>query len=125
MLAMKQMLIWEPSIYRAELDCKGCYQRISPKAIFFIDGGEIQYLLPRESSSYQAYSVRCGGCGLKDFLHDQFSNEFRQAMNYYNPDPMNPDTPLIKALRQVVREELKQILKEEAFDPNGPFSPAP
>lgn len=118
------MLIWEPSIFKSDLQCRGCSNMIPAKSIFFIAPGEIQYLLPN-NAGYQAYSVRCASCGLKEYLNNEFGDQFKVAIENYNPNTSGYDTNLTRAVRQIVRQELQQILKEEAFDPHGPFSPAP
>lgn len=61
---------------------------------------------------------------MKDFLSNEFGMQFRSAIENYSPDSYH-ETPLTRLMRQIVRQELQQILKEEAFDPHGPFSPAP
>lgn len=120
-----QLLIWEPSIYRGTLECRGCAKDIPAKSPFFILESEIKYLLPHDSP-YQAYSVRCAACGLLDFLHTHFGQIFQDTIKNYNVGyGESYATPFMTSIRELVRAELKHILKEEAFDPNGPFSPAP
>lgn len=120
----KSLLVWEASIFRASLDCKGCHTAIAPKSVFFIDPYDIKYLVPN-GSGYEANSVRCAGCGLLEFLSSEFGNLATSAMNNYDPLKQSYQPPILTAIRQIVRQELQQILKEEAFDPHGPFSPAP
>lgn len=125
---MIRLLLWEPSIYRAELNCKSCNETIAPKSIFFINEADIKNLLPREGYNYDnAYSVRCAACGFRDFLRDDFGHLAKEAIENHRLDDNNYgyDKPFKAALKQLIRDELKQILREEAFDPHGPFSPDP
>lgn len=123
------MLLWEPSIYRAELNCRSCNETIVPKSMFFIQESDIKNLLPNPGTSYgydAAYSVRCTACGFKEFLRNEFSYLAKEAIeNHTLNDGSGYDKPFKAALKQLIREELKQIIREEAFDPHGPFSPDP
>lgn len=119
-----RVLIWEPSIYRDTLACYTCNENIPAKSLFFILEGEIKWLLPHDTS-YQPYSTRCASCGLKYFMDGNFDGLFRNAIKNHNVTYEGIDTPLVRSIKQLVRDELQQILKEEAYDPNGPFSPAP
>lgn len=121
-----KLLLWEPSIYRAELHCKSCSDLIAPKSIFFINESDIKNLLPHNNGYDTAYSVRCSACGFKDFLRNEFGYLAKEAIDSHNLNNGDSyDRPFKASLKQLIREELKQILREEAFDPHGPFSPDP
>lgn len=106
---MNCITIWVPpennSIYRgsfqAYLSCKLCGHSINPGTLISCSFDDLTRLA--ESGGYKnVYSIHCASCTFKDIFHD---DTFRGIMT------------------ELVREELKKIIKEEVHDPDGAFSP--
>jgi len=83
------------------MSCGQCSTSISPCTLIGIDPYDFNKLNDR--NYHGGYSVECGQCALKSLLSS---------------------TALQSLLQDIVREELKKIIKEEVHDPNGAFSPS-
>ena len=103
--------IWIPpedrSIYRSSqaipyLSCKHCGQSINPGTLVSSSSYDDLIKLGQPNGYSTIYSIRCARCTFEEIFRDQ---NFKSVIN------------------ELVREELKKIIKEEVYDPNGTFSP--
>lgn len=129
-------LQWEPSILLQELECSSCNTAIPVKSMFSINPDDIKNLVPNPNYPYQkAYSVKCTDCAIEDAVEQMLrqaadsgsgGSSIRESIkSVIRSDAGAREQPIGNIIRGIVREELKQILTEEAFDPHGPFSPTP
>jgi len=129
---------WEPCLLLQEIQCQKCHDTIPPKGIFFINEDDIKNLIPRDYNNYQKpYSLKCADCAIEDHIDQALRHaadsgsgsggSVRESIKSVirNDAGGLHGQSISNTIREIVRQELKQILTEEAFDPNGPFSPSP
>lgn len=106
---MKSLHFYNPPLHNLRtLRCEKCSIELLPKSIVYSDE-------PSELYNNLWPTVMCSGCGLNEHVTYQIQSAAES----------DGHLTLTKALQQIVRNELKKILKEETADPNGTFSPAP
>jgi hypothetical protein len=117
------MYVYEPPHYAPAIQCRDCWKEIKPKTVVFISPDELQYLY---YGTNNANSLRCSHCGLEDYYITKLRNDLDEMLRQDAQNPAKERKPiiLVEMLNQIVRHELKKILKEEAADPHGTFSPA-
>lgn len=114
---MNTLAIWVPpkndSIYHTQtyLYCRKCSNQIKPGTVMGVDMNDLTRL-----GSEVPYNPECTLCALKTFMQDPGARDallqtVREELKFGN------------ILREQVREELRKIIKEEVYDPNGTFSP--
>jgi hypothetical protein len=121
-----ELMKWEPTPWMPVLQCRNrdCHNTVLPQTMFFITSADIKNLGPNHD--YAAYSVRCVTCGIRDFIGEELENAAKQQewAATLSPDKEQPkESTIITSMRSMIRRELKKILKEEAADPSGTFSP--
>ena len=115
---MNTLALWIPpksdSIYwnPPYLYCHKCSQTISAGTVIGLDSNDLQRL----STSDLPYNAECTTCAIKTFMlmpnvRESVFEVVREELKYG------------QVLKEMVREELKTIIKEEVYDPNGTFSP--
>lgn len=115
---MTTLAIWVPrrtdSIYSAPayLYCHKCSKSIQPGTVIGIDDNDLQRL----GTDQLPYSAECTLCAIKTFMlvpavKEALFETVREELKFGN------------VLRDQVREELRKIIREEVYDPNGTFSP--
>ena len=101
---MRAFVVWMPpinystssNIYQSHYNCDKCSAEILPSMVMAIDGGDV-YNVGKDNK--YIYNIRCLSC------------EFKYDRNFH------------EAVTEMVRKELRKIIKEEIHDPKGPFSP--
>lgn len=108
--------IYDPPHYVNMVSCKECFVNIKPHSVIYCFDAD----LPMVYSNNAPYSLRCNSCGIKSLIADDVGRALEQLRT-----GVSVNTPILNLLRELVRDELKKILREEAFDPHGTFSPDP
>ena len=99
------LTLWVPpkraSIYTKQyyVTCRTCGERIEPGTIMGVETQDLEHL----ADDQPPYNAKCLRCSFNVLL------EYPGVVGF---------------IHEVVREELKKIIKEEVHDPNGPFSPS-
>jgi hypothetical protein len=117
-------MIWAPPPYgNVSLNCQDCSTSIERGDIFGIHGSDLPKLNRLEE--YQTFiSLTCFECSTKEVL-SQVVDQALGKKDSYDTHIKNLGNQLKEIVKEQTRIVLKDILREEAADPNGAFSPSP
>ncbi len=110
--------VFEPRPHISPPDCQGCYNQFKKGDIVVV---EDLSMLDRDKHAFgdnkEYYCIECWiEKGRKDLMNSLLEeNTLRTEAGKATP---------YERLREVVRAQLKQIIKEECADPDGALSPA-
>lgn len=97
------------------ISCQSCGTEIKAGTVIGVDSWEFQQL----ASGNKPNNIECTQCGVGRFIKS-------------NPNVIGVINKLVHEelktggfLKELIREELRTIIKEEVHDPNGTFSPPP
>lgn len=117
-------VVWQQPRFIEELiRCRDCNTRIFDGEIIHVEQTDATKLFAEGEGNSYTQRATCTRCAINDSFTVS-NNLLASAVKELVADSLKEsDSELSKNVRGIIREELKRILKEEAFDPGGTFSP--
>lgn len=109
-----RFVIWQPPPYSTihKFSCSRCQHDIYPSDLIAINSEASDKLTDQKNLPY----ILCPICAVFDDT-ERFGKAFVESLNRGHPGDVQMH--LNNFLKKIIRDELKQIIKEEATDPHG------